>query len=263
MTGRRGTRLPCIGQCTLRRADPHQVAIPRLERGPVRGQPVEAAGHQVVPADIGQPAPGLPAAHHQPVLGPGQRDVEQAIMLLQAAAGEVIAEALHGDAAELLARGKQRHRDARQRVLGPYDRSFIGRNRRGVGQDDQRRLQPLGAVHRHHPDLVAGGFRLALHLGTGAAQPVQEALQRGRVQAGIGQGGVQQLVHRLGRLRPQPREQPGAAAERPQCLGEQGVGRDIVGARQQGGEEVPGALPVRAFMGAGTQRLEQGTGAVH
>ena len=39
----------------------------------------------------------------------------------------------------------------------------------------------------------------------------------------IGQRGVQQFVHRLGRLRPQPGEQPCPPAERPQRLGEQRV----------------------------------------
>ena len=59
-------------------------------------------------------------------------------------------------------------------------RAVSGRRRRGVGQKHDRRLQPLGAVHRHHPDFVARDFHVALHLGVGGAQPGHEALQRCR-----------------------------------------------------------------------------------
>ena len=98
------------------------------------------------------------------------------------------------------------------------------------------------AVHRHDAHRVGGDVLLALHLGGGAAQPVQEALQRRRVGARIGQGGLQQFVHRLSRLGAEPGEQPGAPAERAERLRQQRVRAEVIDARQQGGEKRPGAI---------------------
>ena len=61
---------------------------------------------------------------------------------------------------------------------------------------------------------------------------MQKTLQRRRMHAAVGKRGVQQFVHRLGRLRAQPREQPRPAAERPQRLGEQRMRRDKIDARR-------------------------------
>ncbi|KMU98331.1 hypothetical protein ACS72_15780 [Acinetobacter sp. VT 511] len=47
----------------------------------------------------------------------------------------------------------------------------------GVGQDDDGRLQPLGAVDGHDPHLVAGALHLALHLDIGLFQQSETGLQ--------------------------------------------------------------------------------------
>ena len=60
-----------------------------------------------------------------------------------------------------------RHRRSRSRV-------GVGG---GVGEDDQRRLQALGAVHGHHPYCVERLRRVANDLDIAAIEPVEEALQ--------------------------------------------------------------------------------------
>ena len=191
-----------LGRRDLRRGVASQLAIPAVER---RAYPPAARRSRVPPAGTSthRPAPrrGLPAADHQPVLGAGQRDVEQPVVLLHPPLRRRIAQALGGGAAQLPPRRPDRHVAAGGRIGRPQDRALVRRQRRGVRQDHQRRLQSLGAVHRHHPHQAAGAFRLALHLRAGAAQPVQEALQRRRMHAAVGQRRVQQFVHRFGRLR--------------------------------------------------------------
>ena len=232
-------------------------AIPAVERRGFRRQRVEAAFHQPIPARIVQSAPRLPAAHQQPVLGSGQRDVEQPVVLLHPPLLRRVAQPLGGGAAHLPPRRPDRHVAPGGRIGRPQDRPFVGRQRRGVRQDHQRRLQSLGAVHRHHPHQAAGAFRLALHLRARAAQPVQKPLQRQRMHAAIGQRRVQQLVHRFGGFRTEPGKQPRPPTERPQRLGEQRVRRDVVDPRQQGRKERPGRLPVRPLLRPCVQRLPQ------
>ena len=58
----------------------------------------------------------------------------------------------------------------------------------GVGQEDNVRLQSLGAMHRHHADLAQAMFQVALDLSLPGGQPVQEPLQRGDVLAFIVEG---------------------------------------------------------------------------
>ena len=168
-------------------------------------------------------------------------------MLLQPPGGRCVAQPISRGAAQLLARRPQWDLALRGGVIRPQDRAVVGRHGGGVGQDDQRRLQPLGAVHRHDPHQPARLLSLPLHLGGGAAQPVQEPLQRGRVGAAIGQSGVQQLVHRLGRLRTKPGKQPCPPAERPHP-------------RQQRREEVGGGTPVGAFGSARVKPVPQRAG---
>src|SRR5947207_1443162 len=57
------------------------------------------------------------------------------------------------------------------------------RGGRRVGEDNNRRFQPFGAVHGHHPHLVARNLHVALDLRIGAAQPGDKTLQRRRLLA--------------------------------------------------------------------------------
>ena len=74
----------------------------------------------------------------------------------------------------------------------------------GLGQDDDGRLQPLGAVCRHDPHPAVGGVLIALHLDFCLAQPTQKAGQRRRIGALVGQGRPQEFTQCVRPLRPQP-----------------------------------------------------------
>src|SRR5262249_29785209 len=89
-----------------------------------------------------------------------------------------------------------------------------GRRSRGIGEDDDRRLESLGAVHRHHPYLVAGDLHIALHVGLRGTQPGNEALQRGRLAPLVVKGKVKELVDRIIGLGPEPGEKILAATFR-------------------------------------------------
>ena len=77
-----------------------------------------------------------------------------------------------------------------------------------------RRLQPLRAVHGHHPDRVRGRGGIAHDLDLAAGEPVEKGLQRG--------GGIalelerrgEQFLDRIARLGAEPVEQLAAAVER-------------------------------------------------
>ena len=78
------------------------------------------------------------------------------------------------------------------------------------------RLEALGAMHGHHPHLVARDFHVALHFGIGRAQPGNEALQRRRLALLVVEREVEKLVERVVRLGPEPRQNalaPAAGAE--------------------------------------------------
>src|SRR3546814_2898379 len=61
---------------------------------------------------------------------------------------------------------------------GPVaDRGVVGR----VGEDDDRRLQSLRSVDRHHPHHVAACLGLALDVGAAVRHRGQEAEQRHRL----------------------------------------------------------------------------------
>ena len=51
------------------------------------------------------------------------------------------------------------------------DRGIVGR----IGENDDRRLQALRSVHRHHAHDVAARFGLALDIGAAARDPGQKA----------------------------------------------------------------------------------------
>ena len=72
---------------------------------------LEAASHQAVPAFVLHRTV-LPAAHQQPVLGSGQRDVEQPVVLLHLPLPAGGAQPVQRGAAEFLARRPKRYRAA-------------------------------------------------------------------------------------------------------------------------------------------------------
>ena len=110
----------------------------------------------------------------EPVLGPGHRHVEQAAILLLRALpvrrGERFGDRIAGFPAALPDQDRRRR-------LRPQHGVALDRRLRPVGEDDDRCLQPLGAMHGQHPDLVAGGlFQIPLDLGPGGAEPGDETL---------------------------------------------------------------------------------------
>ena len=235
------------------------------ERARRRARRLEALPAQRVPGPRRRLAPGLaprlPAAHHQPVRRPGQGDVEQPVAFLLRSRADAVAQAPGRHGTELGARHpeRQRHRILLRIAahLAPKQVLVGGRHRNGVRQHHQPRLQPLGAVRGHHPHRVAGGVRLASHRFLRPPQPVQEPLQRRRMGFGVAQRRGQQLVHRLGRFRPQPPQQPGPAAQPAQRLAQQRVRRHVVDAREQGRQDMPRRLPVRPLVRPRAQLFPQ------
>ena len=97
----------------------------------------------------------------------------------------------------------------------------------GVRQDHDLGLQPLGTMHRHHPDPLPRGFGLPLDLDLIGIQPDQESGQARHVVAFIGQRLVQQLVNRLLGLFAQPRDKATAA-----IMADQDPFQQIIGAQK-------------------------------
>ena len=76
----------------------------------------------------------------------------------------------------------------------------------GISEDDQRRLQALGTVDRHHPHGIGGRRGIPRDLDFTTIEPVEETLQR---RGGIlfeAKRGVQQLLDRIARFLAQPLE---------------------------------------------------------
>ena len=127
--------------------------------------------------------------HDQPFFRPGQSDIEQSqpfvgLFLLRKRAGGI-----HGRWHLVTAHTPKRR---------AFDLHHLWRRRGaalcGVGQDHDRGLQPLGAMHRHHPDHRTGSPHLALDLQIIGLHPDKEPGQAWHLRAFIGQGLRQQLV---------------------------------------------------------------------
>ena len=126
------------------------------------------------------------AAHHQPLGGARHRHIEQAAIFVARFAAAPCARASPSAPTSLPCAPAQTRRSGAPGGASGGSCSSRGgcaarRRRRGVGEDDDRRLKALGAVHGHHPHLVARHLHVALHLGCGGAQPGDEALQRRRL----------------------------------------------------------------------------------
>ncbi len=174
----------------------------------------EALAHELVPATGRQRLFGAPAADIKPVRRAGHRDVEQPAVFLVAPALRIAARS-RGERHRVLRAGDQPERQA---AVDPLQRLHLIGCRGGIGQDHDWRLEPLGAVHGQHAHLAHALVEIALHLGLAGDQPMQEALERGRMVRLEGERRFQELVERILGLRTQPRQQPLPPAQRAQHL---------------------------------------------
>ena len=132
------------------------------------------------------------------------------------------------------------------------------RHLESVGQEDDRCLQPFGAVHGHDPHFVAGmTFEVALHLLAPGLDPVQERLERRWMAALEGQRRGQELVERIVRLGTEPRQDAPAALARPKHLGEQLMRPHEVDAGQKLRELARRIREVVVLPRAGAQHVPQ------
>ena len=223
----------------------------------------EAALDEAIPAFVLQTVARVPAADHQAVFGAGEGDIEQAVVFLHALGGVFGALGAPGGAAHGFVGRPEWDAKRGGRVGGPDELGVVGGQSGGVGQDHDGRLEALGAVHGHDPHGRAGRPGLALDLGAGAAEPVDEALQRGRVIAGVVEGGTEQFVERFGGFGAEAGQEAGATAEGAQEFGEQGRGGVTWSARGgERGEEGAGGFPLETLGGAVAQRAPEGAGAL-
>ena len=107
---------------------------------------------------------------------------------------ERIAAGRPDDMADFLRRNAMPREQMDARALGP-------RPHAGIRQEHDRRLQALGAMHRHDADLVALLLHVALDLDVGRAHGVDEALQRRRGFPVEAERKVEELIERLGGFR--------------------------------------------------------------
>ena len=201
-----------------------------------------------VPAGLGRARILAGAADDQPLLGPGQRDVEQPLALLGL---QRLARLLGGGQrarAAVLRPGQRRRSRANRR----HRRRAAGARGRGVRQDHDRRFQPLGAVDRHHPHLARVAVQLPLQLGVAAFHPVEETGQAGRLGAFVVEREIEQRQHRLLGLAAQLRADPRRGAVANQDAAEHLVGAQEIRPRPQIVEDRPRLGPA-----AGLKRPRQ------
>ena len=116
-----------------------------------------------------------------------------------------------------------------------------------VRQENDRCLQTLGAVHRHHPHRAGALLQVPLDLLGAHLQPMEEALEGGNRLLLVEDRQGQELLDRVDGVRPQAARQAAAAAARPQNLGEQLEGLIGDGAYIQRGDR---KQDVRTFKAA-------------
>ena len=80
------------------------------------------------------------------------------------------------------------------------------RRRRGVGEDHDRRFQPLGAVHRHHPHLVARHLHVALDLGLALRAARRRSPAATASRALVVEREIEELVERVVGFVAEPRQ---------------------------------------------------------
>ncbi len=164
---------------------------------------IEPVADAIVPAGL---VPG-PAGrrHDEPALRARHRDIEKPRILGGGAFGGDLAARAHELGAvrggRLPDRGTVRRVDGAAIARRPVAR---------IGQDHHRRLQPLGAMHRHHPDARPGGVELALDDHVLGLEPGQEARQARHLHALMRERLREQRVHPVLGLVAEPRQKPPA-----------------------------------------------------
>ncbi len=159
---------------------------------------------QIVPAMIGCLALALPAADIKPVFGARQRHIQQAVIFLIA---------LHRDAITQTRNhiGFQCHTWQPIHQVAIFLPEQVGRlcwYLHGIGQEYDGRLQALGPMHRHDPDLVTAAlFKVTLDFGVACHQPVQKPLQGRRMIGFVAHGKVKEFVNRVVCFDPEPPDQ--------------------------------------------------------
>ena len=160
--------------------------------------------------------PGLErSADKQILLGPSQGDIEQPPVFLPLARIAGFRGHFQRTRQILLARAE--YGQAQALVHGPIQisRCLEIRIARGVGQYDDRCLQPLGAVDRHDAHRPPRLSRIPLDFNRTAIKPVDEPLQ-GRSRLALErQRLVGQLLDRVSRLVAQTRQQLAPSLHRP------------------------------------------------
>ncbi len=195
----------------------------------------------------------MDAAYVEPVLSAGHGDVKQAPVFFVGADSHRLQQRFAGGIPVGRAGGPQRQ------IAVPQDRRPVARLRHRVRQHDDRCLQPLRTVHRHHPHLVAAGLlEIPFDRHIAGLDPVQEPLQRAGMAALVGQGEVEELVDRVIRIGTQPCQH----AFSPVAAGRCGCGKDA-GVQLEGRTEVDPCQEVRqpvpdgAVAGLGSGHLIQ------
>ena len=165
---------------------------------------MERPANQIVPAAFRPLGPPVGAADDQPVGGARHGDVEQAAVFVLGFALRGIAG--RGDARHVVLLASRPDHGAAGKLEQPR-RFRPGRRRRGVGENDDRRFQPLGAVHGHDAHFVAGDFHVAFDFGLGITQPGNKSLQRRRVAPLVIEREIEELVQRVVGLDSKPAEE--------------------------------------------------------
>ena len=198
----------CFGRTMAKemtRAAPFAV-IDRLD-----AQLLEGAANGGVPALGMRHALGLRperTADDQAFLGAGERDIEEPPMFLELSPGGQIDRLGERSRRLPLARPKNGNGLVILENVPIHAAARAARGiDRGIGEDDERGLKPLGAVRRHHAYGIERRGWITDDLDIAAIEPVDEQLQRRRRIAFKLERGVQQFLDRIARLRPQPRQQ--------------------------------------------------------
>src|SRR3546814_9994683 len=94
-------------------------------------------------------------------------------------------------------------------------------------------------MHRHQPHRALFLLQVALDLQLAGGEPVQEALEGGRVVALVGERQGEVLVERIGGVGAEPRQQFFAAAPGAEQRRVELEGRDVVGPRGEIFQQAP------------------------
>ena len=196
-------------------------------------EPRKSLRHQIIPTACGQLLRAIPAANDQPIFCPCERHIKQPMVFPVIL--RLIGLALRCQCRRFKPFHLRRpNRQVFAAIFKPAERCAVLRLSRGVGQNDDGRLQALGAMHGHDAHHIARGFRFALDLGPALPEPMHKALQGWRVELFMFKRGIEQFIKRIARIRPKPRQHaraPRAGIKRTwraEYIGEQPIRRDEI-----------------------------------